>query len=164
MDVGEGPRNVVHTRSRVVKQQTNRSKFRLKMSKYGLFRPLQNTSTLVPNNHARNEELTQCWCEYHFISPPLLVHWRKKYIFQFKLPPDYTFSPSGQLMHKEAFKRLHKLIKESEKRDPDRFNMHISNGKFSLRPNYETDLLVTDITILYIFGNLQISLVTEFLS
>ena len=66
-------------------------------------------------------------------------------------------------MHKEAFKRLHKLIKDSEKRDPDRFNMHISSGKFSLRPNYETDLF-TDITILYIFGNLQISLVTEFLS
>ena len=67
-------------------------------------------------------------------------------------------------MHKEAFKRLHKLIKDSEKRDPDRFNMHISNGKFSLRPNYETDSLVIDITILYVFGNLQISLVTGFLS
>ncbi|KAL5501708.1 hypothetical protein ACEPAH_8968 [Sanghuangporus vaninii] len=52
------------------------------------------------------------------------------YLFQFVLPPDYTFTPGGLLIHKAAFERLWKLFEQAGNRDPDRHNLYIYNDYY----------------------------------
>ncbi|KAL5519916.1 hypothetical protein ACEPAG_1576 [Sanghuangporus baumii] len=48
----------------------------------------------------------------------------------FVLPPDYTFTPGGLLIHKASFERLWKLFEQARNRDPDRHNLYIYNDYY----------------------------------
>ena len=48
---------------------------------------------------------------------------------QFVLPPDFTFTPGGVVVHKDTYQLLVDLMEQAQNRDPDLHGMYIYNGK-----------------------------------